>query len=214
MNAQSLFQLLLSGEQWGHAKVFNVNELLWLMMMTQSLRYLFIEPIDHLHHQFVNLSTSQSDILPSCVPPSTDWHIAHLWQSFCPPRAQSDILPSFGMQSFFLWLSLVSNKPIVNRINDWLKFKQRHFSNMCHQTLTPPPAMSVIHLKMDRLWPSWIEIWSTDGKVFSIKKMLLTSAIYVGDYILRWGSNWARIWRRPHKSQSRLWQLLWHLAGI
>ena len=112
MNAQSLFQLLLSGEQWGHAKVFNVNELLWLMMMTQSLRYLFIEPIDHLHHQFVNLSTSQSDILPSCVPPSTDWHIAHLWQSFCPPRAQSDILPSFGMQSFFSGFLLCPTNPL------------------------------------------------------------------------------------------------------
>ena len=47
--------------------------------MTQSLRYLFIEPIDHLHHQFVNLSTSQSDTLPSFVPP-----------------AQTDILPIFG----------------------------------------------------------------------------------------------------------------------
>ena len=98
MNAQSLFQLLLSGEQWGHAKVFNVNELLWLMMMTQSLRY---GQLTTFTTSLLTCPTSQTDILPSFVPPSTDWHIAHLWQSFCPPRAQSDILPSFGMQSFF-----------------------------------------------------------------------------------------------------------------
>ena len=98
MNAQSLFQLLLRVVQWGHAKVFNVNELLWLMMMTQSLRY---GQLTTFTTSLLTCPTSQSDILPVLSPPSTDWHIAHLWQSFCPPRAQSDILPSFGMQSFF-----------------------------------------------------------------------------------------------------------------
>ena len=66
--------------------------------MTQSLRY---GQLTTFTTSLLTCPTSQSDILPVLSPPSTDWHIAHLWQSFCPPRAQSDILPSFGMQSFF-----------------------------------------------------------------------------------------------------------------
>ena len=160
MNAQSLFQLLLSGEQWGHAKVFNVNELLWLMMMTQNLGY---GQLTTFTTSLLTCPTSQTDILPSFVPPPAQTDILPIFGNlFVLPRHSLTYCPALACNLFSLAFSCVQQE-IHCQQNQWLKFKQRHFSNMCHQTLTPPPAMSVIHLKMDRLWPSWIEIWSTAG---------------------------------------------------